>query len=109
MKVERAKNRWLDCGKFLSAMDMPIIPSISYARNGELNVFFDTGGIYLDVGFFGDGTYSYYAKLPSGRESSGDDIDVSEPLPACIMNFLGSVTIRYVYAKQERLQESVDE
>ncbi len=52
------------------------IPYISLARDGEVNFWWDIETIKLGLGFFGDGTYSYYAKLcKNGKEFFGDDVD----------------------------------
>ena len=38
------------------------IPHISLATDGEINFFWNLVNFRLDLGFFGDGTYSYYGE-----------------------------------------------
>ena len=40
------------------------------------------GGVHIDLGFYGTGTFSYYARGSDGREYFGDDLFASRPLPA---------------------------
>lgn len=50
------------------------IPYISLAKDGEISFWWQLETIKLGLGFYGDGTYSYYAKLlENGKEFFGDD------------------------------------
>lgn len=64
------------------------IPYISLARDGEVNFWWDLETIKLDLGFYGDGTYSYYAKLKNGEKFFGDDEDLKSTLPSKILDTL---------------------
>lgn len=64
------------------------IPYISLARDGEVNFWWDTETIKLDLGFYGDGTYSYYAKLKNGQKFFGDDEDLKSKLSLEILETL---------------------
>lgn len=64
------------------------IPYISLATDGEVNFWWDLKTIKLDLGFYGDGTYSYYAKLKNGKEFFGDDEDSNSTLPLKILEKL---------------------
>lgn len=65
------------------------IPYISLARDGEVNFWWDLKTIKLDLGFYGDGTYSYYAKLlENGKEFFGDDEVLKSILPLEILEKL---------------------
>lgn len=55
-------------------------PYISLASDGEINFWWKLPKITLDLGLFGEGTYSYYAKLPD-TELLKDDVPISEKLP----------------------------
>lgn len=48
---------------------------VSVADDGEVNFFRRGPGLFIDVGFFGDGRIHYYARV----EASGIDVDGSEP------------------------------
>ena len=50
-------------------------PHVSVADDGEINFFRRRDGLYVDVGFFGDGQIHYYARL----EDQGIDVDGSRP------------------------------
>jgi hypothetical protein len=65
-----------------------VVPHISLATDGEINFFWKKGGIVVDLGFFGDGTYSYYAKGLNGEEFMEDDIPSEQKLPQSIIDLL---------------------
>ena len=56
-------------------------PYISLADDGEVNFAWSRGGMLIDLGFYGTGTYSYYARGREGKERFGDDISVMASLP----------------------------
>jgi len=61
-------------------------PHVTYREeDGELDFRWDLETIKLDLGFRGNGMYSYYALLADGQEFFGDDIDVSQELPLEIL------------------------
>ena len=51
------------------------MPHVAVADDGEVNFFRRREGLFVDVGFFGDGQIHYYARV----ESQGIDVDGSEP------------------------------
>lgn len=57
------------------------LPSISPGADGEVNFCWRDKDCLLDLGFYGDGTYSYYAKLGDGREFMADMSAVDARLP----------------------------
>lgn len=61
------------------------IPAISPASDGEINFYWENEAGLLDLGFYGDGSYSYFAKLAEGRELIEDSADISRQLPAEIL------------------------
>lgn len=64
------------------------LPYISLANDGEINFFWDDGDISLDLGFYGEGFYSYYGKDKNGKEYMADEIPCSKELPADILKLL---------------------
>ncbi len=66
------------------------IPIVSLANDGEVNFFWKTKNLKLDLGFYGDKTYSYYAKNPklSNEVAYGDDISNEKTLPEAIIKLL---------------------
>ena len=53
---------------FVERLPKPLreMPHISLADDGELNLAWNGGTIYVDLGFYGTGTYSYFARDPEG-------------------------------------------
>ncbi len=60
-------------------VQMRVRPHISLADDGEVNFSWSQDGIWIDLGFYGTGTYSFYARDKSGQEWSGDDIPATSP------------------------------
>ena len=58
------------------------VPHISLANDGEVNFLWRTERGVLDLGFYGTGTYSYYAKIHDTQlnEEFGDDDLPSEDI-----------------------------
>ena len=79
-----------DAEQFVQKQDFASLhlPSIGAADDGEINFWWDVNGLYIDLGFFGDGSYSFYARLPDGKEILDDHVPVSKPLPSGILKFL---------------------
>ena len=50
-------------------------PHVSVADDGEINFFRSGPGLYVDIGFFGDGQIHFYAQV----EELGVDVDGSQP------------------------------
>lgn len=48
---------------------------------GEIDFYWEADGSILDLGVTGDGTYSYYARLPEGKELIEDGASIGESLP----------------------------
>ena len=56
------------------------MPTINIASDGEVNFCWSGGPTRVDLGFFGNGTYSYYAQ--SGQdESTGENIKAQDDVP----------------------------
>ncbi len=64
-------------------------PHVSLATDGEINFFWNLPGFRFDLGFFGDGTYSYYGENSQGKEFMADDQLTDKPLPEGIIRLLG--------------------
>lgn len=56
------------------------IPKVSLADDGEINFYWSFDKNILDLGFFGDGNYSYYFKGKDGKELFADDMPINEIL-----------------------------
>ncbi|MCI0562740.1 MAG: hypothetical protein MN733_30025 [Nitrososphaera sp.] len=65
-------------------------PIISLAADGEIAFLWALPSVRLDLGFYGDGTYSYYGRSSSGEEFMSDDGEsIHTPLPEKLMELIG--------------------
>lgn len=64
------------------------LPIVSLADDGEINFYWNFDGKILDLGFFGDGFYSYYFKDGEGRELFADDKPIKEIICDEVVEFL---------------------
>ena len=73
-----------DARVFLDRLPFPLaaLPHISLASDGEVNFAWDYEGLHIDLGFYGTGTFSYYARGADGREYYGDEVPAGSLLPA---------------------------
>lgn len=56
-------------------------PIVSLAADGEIAFLWTLSDLRLDLGFYGDGTYSYYGRSSSGKEFMSDSESIGTPLP----------------------------
>lgn len=79
-----------DAETFLRSLPIEQIeaPHIALAADGEINFFWETDKIRMDLGLFGDGTYSYFAKSSDGKKFYCDDEGLEAPLGQEIINLL---------------------
>lgn len=62
------------------------MPNMGLADDGEINFEWDHDGVTVDLGFYGEGTYSFFARGKDGKKEYGDDIPVSNDFPSKILN-----------------------
>jgi len=84
----QATVRDAECFTRLLGHDDIYAPSISLATDGEINFFWMLPHFRLDLGFYGDGTYSYYGMTTTGDEFLADEVSISTPLPAQILQLI---------------------
>ena len=60
------------------------LPYLSLADDGEINLFWQKDGVHIDLGFYGTGTYSYFAHGKDGERLYGDDVSVSGGFPTAL-------------------------
>ena len=72
-----------DARTFISRLPLNEIPlpEISLADDGEVNFFWKNDGVYIDLGFYGTGTCSYFARGKDGLRHYGEATPASEGLP----------------------------
>jgi hypothetical protein len=67
-------------------------PIITLATDGEINFLWILPEFRLDLGVYGDGSYSYYGKTSNGEEFIADENSLDERLPEKIMAFITDKT-----------------
>ena len=78
MITEPTNQAYKDAILFLKVLPTgSLLPSIGFADDGEVNFSWKQNGIHIDLGFYGDGTYSYFAKDSEGNKYYGDDVPVT--------------------------------
>jgi hypothetical protein len=63
-------------------------PHVSLATDGELNLLWRLPALRLDLGFYGDGTYSYYGWTATGEEWLADWAPLAQRLPSRLLQLL---------------------
>jgi hypothetical protein len=63
-------------------------PHVSLATDGEINFLWILPSIRLDLGFYGDGTYSYYGCTSTGEEFLADETSIHTRLPQRLLHLL---------------------
>jgi hypothetical protein len=56
------------------------MPAINVASDGEVNFSWSGVNTHIDLGFFGNGTYSYYGR-GGGAEVVGEDVAAKSDVP----------------------------
>ena len=67
---------------------MCVLPDIYVAHDGEVNFLWKDNGLHIDLGFYGDGTYSYYARDSKGAEYGDDDLKIDQELDEDLVSLL---------------------
>ena len=58
------------------------MPNVGLADDGEVNFLWKSSGTHVDLGFYGDGTFSYFARDCGGVKYAGDEVAAHVGLPA---------------------------
>jgi hypothetical protein len=74
--------------KVLFGGDNLKIPHVSPAEDGEVNFWWEDPTGMVDLGFYGNGKYSYYARLSNGAEFIQDAVPITQSLPFELLNLL---------------------
>ncbi len=77
-----------DASTFIGKLPLDRIPApeIYLADDGEVNFLWKKQGVFIDLGFYGDETYSYFARGEDGSKHYGDDVRVSNDFPRDLLN-----------------------
>lgn len=87
---ESLKKALVDAEQFVKAWPDTLVakPDVGLADDGEVNFFWKHRGTQVDLGFFGDGTYSYFAKDRHGERYFGDDLPAADGLARELLHVL---------------------
>ena len=85
-----------DAEAFSRQLPSPLsrMPHISLADDGEINFAWNGTPVYIDLGFHGTGTYSYFARDKQGRKHHGDDVPANGPIPDPLVEILSGLKKR---------------
>ena len=78
---------FMDAKRFVYRSTLSALPApkITLADDGEINFLWSGGGVHVDLGFYGTGTYSYFARGAKGLRIHGEEVPASEGLPPEIL------------------------
>lgn len=82
-----------DAQRFLDLLPRGIgLPGIAPVSDGEVNFFWKTPRVHLDVGFYGDGNMDYYAWGEElGVDDDGSEVFDGRVLPVAIAKLLNAL------------------
>ena len=85
-----AEQAFRDAVSFTERLPVSLVatPHISLADDGEVNFSWSTNGMRIDLGFYGTGAFSYYARDKDGNELFGDDVSVTSFLPSQLVELM---------------------
>ena len=63
-------------------------PDVGLADDGEVNFLWKDAGVHVDLGFYGCGTFSYYAHDDQGKEYLRDECRAAHGLPSDLIALL---------------------
>lgn len=76
---------------YLFSLGPIMTPHICASGDGAIDFYWKQNGFTLDLGFAGDGSYSYYANLPNGQEMIEDEAALNEHLPQSIVDLITNI------------------
>lgn len=65
-----------------------LIPDMGLADDGEVNFLWKSDAVHIDLGMYGTGAFSYFARTSDGQKFYGDDCPVARGLPGEIANLI---------------------
>lgn len=69
------------------------LPRVSWADDGEIGFCWRIAAAFIDVGFYGNGQISYFARIPSaGIDSDGDEDFRPPSLPRSLASAIAALT-----------------
>ena len=82
-----------DAQRFLDLLPRGIrLPRIAPVSDGEVNFFWRTPRVHLDVGFYGDGNIDYYARCEElDVDDDGSEVFDGRALPVAIAKLLNAL------------------
>ena len=79
-----------DAASFIRRLPMSLVlmPDLGIADDGEVNFLWDSGPVHIDVGFYGTGTYSVFARDEGDEEYLEDELPVVDGLPSPVQKLI---------------------
>jgi hypothetical protein len=78
-----------DAIKFVKSLPQQIpLPEPMVAGSGTVGLYWESQGIYAEIGFEGDGTFWCYGEDNEGNEAGEDRLDLGSQLPADLLKML---------------------
>ena len=65
-----------------------LMPNMGLADDGEISFLWDSDAVHIDLGMYGTGTFSYFARTGDGRKFYGDDCPAAHGLTGEIANLI---------------------
>lgn len=83
----------VDAHRFLDLLPRGIrLPRTAPVSDGEVNLFWKTSRVHLDVGFYGDGNIDYYARCEElDVDDDGSEVFDGRTLPVAIGKLLNAL------------------
>ena len=90
--VAPAPQAWRDARAFVSNLPRSLVhlPNIGLATDGEVNFLWKHDRFHIDLGFYGSGTFSYYARDEAGKEYLGDARSATDGLPSEVATLIAT-------------------
>lgn len=65
-----------------------LMPHMGFADDGEINFLWESDAVHIDLGMYGTGTFSYFARTGDGQKFYGDNCPAAHSLPGEIANLI---------------------
>ena len=89
-------NQFNDANKFVNMLPyLDNYPLISMVDDGELNFYWKYDDVRIDLGFYGNGVYSYYAQKGT-HDYFGDDIAIDNIPESLLWLLTGCKQVKYI-------------
>lgn len=87
------ENAFQNARDFVSTLPLSRMakPAINVASDGEVNFQWSGVGFHIDLGFYGNGKFSFYGAKEGRAPIIGDDVPVKDGIPTDLADFASTV------------------